>query len=273
MNLALRPFPTPARQMVKEWFLLSAAASNSNILSMPISPLQRELLKNTPIESLHWNKKVFRALEEARCRNLGDVFSITKEEWAERRLVGKKSITEMENRIQKFLKIKRMTRLRRPCDTTSIEQKIRTNQIPAALAEAFVMGGLTTNEIQVLELRYGISGHVTHSLGECAKMMERTRQRMLQLELAGMRRLSRHPDIRRAFQGGLQAMQGRLLRQIAEKNERLIPKKILMRELCKRISGPENLLVKVCYGDLRKWLNKNLTSTPGAWLLPKLNEN
>jgi hypothetical protein len=96
---------------------------------------------------------------------------------------------------------------------------------------------------------------------------------MLQLELAGMRRLSRHPDIRRAFQGGLQAMQGRLLRQIAGKNERHIPKKILMRELCKRISGLENLLVKVCYGDLRKWLNKNLTSTPDAWLLPKLNEN
>ena len=271
MNLALRPFPTPARQMVKEWFLLSAAASDSNILSMPISALQRELLKNTPIESLHWNKKVFRALDEARCRNLGDVFSITKEEWAERRLVGKKSITEMENRIQKFLNIE--SEKRRSCDTTAIEQKIRTNQIPAALAEAFVMGGLTTNEIQVLELRYGISGQVTHSLGECAKTMQRTRQRMLQLELAGMRRLFRHPDIRRAFQGGLQAMQGRLLRQMAGKNERHIPKKIVTRELCKRISGPENLLVKVCYGDLRKWINKNLTSTPDAWLLPKLNEN
>src|ERR1017187_527402 len=116
MNLVLRPFPTPARQMVKEWFLVSAAASDSNILGMPITPAQRELLKNTPIENFRWRTMTTHAIEEARCRNLGDVFSTTKEDWTERRYVGKKSITEIANRIQKFLKIKRIIRLRRPRD-------------------------------------------------------------------------------------------------------------------------------------------------------------
>jgi hypothetical protein len=250
---------------------LSAATSDSNLLQMPISPSQLELLKNTPVESFHWSARATHALESARCKNLGDVFSITKEGWSERRHGGKKTLTEMANRIQRFLKIKRI--LRPPCDTTAIERNFRTNQIHAALTEAFALGGLTTNEIQVLGLRYGLSGNPPLLLRECGKIMHRTRQRMQQLEIAGMGRLSRHPDIRRALQSGLQAIQGRLWRKLAGKNNLLISKEIAMQELYKRVGGPESLLVKVCHGNMRKWLNKNLTPTSKGWLTPDLNGN
>jgi hypothetical protein len=257
--------------MVEDGFLLSAATSDSNILRMPISRAQWELLKNTPVESLRWKTKTIHLLEYARCRNLGDVFSITKEGWAERRFVGKKSVTEMVNRIQKFLKIKRIIRIRRPCDTSAIEQKIRTNHIHAALAEAFAMGGLTAIQIKVLELRYGLTGTRPLLLRECGKIMQRTRQWMQLAEMGGKRRLSRHPTIRRAFRRGLRAIQDRLWRQLTGRNKSLILKSIGTRALYKRVGGPESLLVKVCYGNARKWLNQNLTSTPKGWRLPVLS--
>jgi hypothetical protein len=61
----------------------------------------------------------------------------------------------MANRIHSLLKI---TRSSRPCDTTTIEANIKNNRIPVALAEAFALGELTAIQIQVLELRYGLSG-------------------------------------------------------------------------------------------------------------------
>ena len=91
---------------------------------------------------------------------------------------------------------------------------------------------------------------------------------MHQLETAGIKQLSQHPDILRAFHFGLKAIQGRLWRQMAGKNSGLIPKQIPPKELEQRIGGPERLLVMVCYGDMRKWLNKNLTSTPEGWRIP-----
>jgi len=265
-------FSAQACRMVEDGFILSAATSDSNILRTPISRAQWELLKNTPIESLRWRTKTIHLLEYARCRNLGDVFSITKEGWTERRLVGKKSVTEIANRIQKFLKIKRIIRIRRPCDTTAIEQKIRTNQIHAALAEAFVMGGLTAIQMKVLELRYGLTGTSPLLLRECGKIMQRTRQRIQHSEMEGQQHLSRHPDILRAFQSGLQAIQGRLWRQLTGRNKSLILKSIGTRVLYKRVGGPESLLIKVCYGNARSWLDKNLAATPKGWRLPFLSD-
>jgi hypothetical protein len=246
----------------------SHASPDSNILQMPIRPAQWELLKKTPVNSFPWSVRAVHAMENAQCRNLADVFSIPKADWTKRRYVGKKCVTEMAKQIQSFLKIRRIITFRPPCDTTAIEQNLRNGQIRAALAGAFAMGGLTPNEIRVLEMRYGIAGQQPLTQTECARSLHRSRQRMRQLELGGMGRLSRHPDILRAFQNELQAIQGRLMRQMAGENNSFIPKKITMRELNKKVGGPEGLLLKVCYGNLRKWLDKNLTSTPKGWRIP-----
>jgi hypothetical protein len=249
-------------------FLLSAAASDSNLLQTPISPSQWELLKNTPVESFHWSARAAHAFEMARCKNLGDVFSITKEGGSERRHGGKKTITEMANRIQSLLKIKRPIRPTHPCNTTAIEANIRNNKIPAALAEAFALGELTAIQIQVLELRYGLLGQPSLLLKECGKIMHGTRQCMHDGERRGKINLARHPDIRQALQTGLQAIQGRLWRQLAGKNSAFISKQTGVRELYKRVGGPESLLIKVCYADVRKWLNKTLASTSKGWWIP-----
>jgi len=209
-------------------------------------------------------------MEEARCRNLSDVFSITKEEWAERRIAGKQNVTEMANRIQKFLQIKSEKRL--PCDTTSIEQKIRTSRIPDALAEAFVMGGLTTLQIKALELRYGLSGDEPHTLAECGRIMQRKGQGIQILEMGGRRHLSRHPEIIKALQNGLDDIQDLVWLKMAPNNTFLIRGEIGVRELYAIAGGPESLLIKLCYGDIRKWLDKNLTSTPKGWQLPDLKD-
>ena len=246
----------------------SAAASDSNILQMPINPAQWELLKKTPIESLRWNLRTIHALEDARCRNLGDVFSITKEDWAGRRQIGMKSIKEMAKRIQSFLKIKRIKIQQPSCDTTTIEANIRKNKIPDAFAEAFSMGGLTAIQIRVLDMRYGLSGHPPLLLRECGETTQRTRQAIFIQENQGKRNLSNHPDILRAFQRGLKSIQGRLWSRLAGGDKTLISKQIPPPELAQRAGGPESLLIKVCFGDMRKWLNKNLTSTPKGWRIP-----
>jgi hypothetical protein len=249
-------------------FLLSAAASDSNLLQMPISPSQWELLKNTPVESFHWSARAAHAFEMARCKNLGDVFSITKEGGSERRHGGKKTITEMANRIQSLLKIKRPIRPTHPCNTTAIEANIRNNKIPAALAEAFEMSRLTAHQIKVLELRYGLAGDAPHTLAECGRIMRRARQSMQVSEMSGRGRLSRQAAIFKAVQRGLNDIQGRLWRQLAGNNKTLIPKQIALRGLNKRLGGPERLLVKMCYGDLRKWLNRNLAQSANGWRIP-----
>jgi hypothetical protein len=240
---------------------------------MPISPAQRELLKNTPIESFHWSTRTAHALESAQCKNLGDVFSTTKEGWSQRRHGGKKTVTEMAGRIQSLLKIKRPIRPARPCDTTTIEQKIQTMQISAALAEAFVAGGLTDAQVRVLELRYGLSGDEPHTLAECGRITQRTRQGIQTLEMDGRRHLSRHPEIIRALQYGLDDIQDLLWLKMAPNNKSLIPGEIGVRELYARAGGSESLLIKICHGDIRKWLHKNLTSIPKGWRIPDLNGN
>jgi hypothetical protein len=103
--------------------------------------------------------------------------------------------------------------------------------------------------------------------------MHGTRQSANDAEIRGKNHLTRHPEIRRALQSGLQAIQDRLWRKLAGKNNLLISKEIAMQELYKRVSGPESLLVKVCHGNMRKWLNKNLTPTSKGWLTPDLNGN
>src|ERR1019366_5538073 len=90
-------------------------------------------------------------------------------------------------------------------------------------------------------------------------------------EMGGKRRLSRHPIIRRAFRRGLRAIQDRLWRQLTGRNKSLILKSIGTRALYKRVGGPESLLIKVCYGNARNWLDKNLTATPKGWRLPALS--
>jgi hypothetical protein len=61
----------------------------ANILRTPITRWQWELLKNTPVESVRWSARATYALEGAQCKNLGDVFSIPKQDWAAMRNVGK----------------------------------------------------------------------------------------------------------------------------------------------------------------------------------------
>jgi hypothetical protein len=244
----------------------SPVSSDSNLLHMPISPAHLELLKSTPVRAMRWSTRASHALEFARCKNLGDVFSVTEEGWAERRYVGEKTRMEIAERIQKFLKIK--CKERRKCHVPSIEQKIRTNQIPAAMAEAFEMSGLTALQIKVLQLRYGLAGDAPHTLEECGRKMQSTRQSMQVTEMNGRGRLSRQAAIFKTVQRGLKDIQGRLWRQLAGNNKTLISKQVVSRELNKRLGGPERLLVKLCYGDLRNWVKKNLTSTSDGWRIP-----
>jgi len=98
--------------------------------------------------------------------------------------------------------------------------------------------------------------------------MRRTKQWMQYWEANGKRHLANHPEIIRAFQRGLQAIQGRLWRRLAGKNNALISNQVALRDFYKRAGGPERLLIKVCHGNVREWLNKNLTSTPKSWLIP-----
>jgi hypothetical protein len=249
----------------------SAAASDSNILRMPISPARWERLKKTPIESLRWSLGAIRAMEDARCRNLADVFFIKKDDWAGRRQVGRRTSLEIAKRIQSFQKIRRIIITRPVCDTTAIEANIRENKITEALAEAFAMGGLNAAQIRVMEMRYGLSGHPPLLLRECAKITQRTRQCMFLKEKAGKRRLSNHPDILRAFQSGLKFIQGRLWRKLAGKNRTFIANGIATRQLYKTAGGPDSLLIKVSHGDIKKWLNKNLAKTSQGWRIPELN--
>jgi hypothetical protein len=85
------------------------------------------------------------------------------------------------------------------------------------------------------------------------------------LEKAGIGHLSRHPDILPVFQSELRTIQRRLWRKLAGENKTFIAKDINVRELCKRAGGPESLLIKVCFGEMRNWLNKNLAPTPKVW--------
>ena len=247
-------------------YLRSAASSDSNILRTPITEPQWEFLKKTPVETVRWSARAIRALEYAQCKNLGDVFSIPKQNWAEMRNVWRKTVRDMAQRIEALLN--KNSEIRGCSNPNTLEQKIRRNQIRTALNEAFVLGELTVVQIKVLELRYGLSGHPPLLLEECAKKMRRTKQWMQFSEAAGNRHLSRHPEIMRGFQRGLQAIQGRLWRRVAGKNNALISNQLTSRELYKRAGGPEGLLIKVCYGDMRKWLDKNLPSTPKGWLIP-----
>jgi hypothetical protein len=130
------------------------------------------------------------------------------------------------------------------------------------------MGGLTAVQIKVLELRYGLSGHPPLLLIECAKKMHRTKQWMQHSEMAGKRHLASHQEIMRGFQRGLQAIQARLWRRLAGKDNALISNQVALRDLYKRAGGPESLLIKVCHGNVREWLNKNSPSTPKGWLIP-----
>ena len=86
--------------------------------------------------------------------------------------------------------------------------------------------------------------------------------------MAGKRHLTSHPEIMRGFQLGLQATQARLWRRLAGKKNALISNQVALRDLYKRAGGPESLLIKMCHGDMREWLNKNLPSTPKGWLIP-----
>ena len=86
--------------------------------------------------------------------------------------------------------------------------------------------------------------------------------------MSGRGRLSRQAAIFKAVQRGLNDIQGRLWRQLAGNNKTLIPKQIALRGLNKRLGGPERLLVKMCYGDLRKWLNRNLAQSANGWRIP-----
>ena len=254
--------------MAEDSFLQSAAASGINILNMPISLTQWERLKKTPIESFHWSARAARALEYARCRNLADVFSIPKERWAERRQVGKLTTLEIVNRVQTFLKIKTLIPMRQPCDTTAIKNNLRGNRISGALAEAFGMAGLTSRQVNALQLRCGLAGQPPLTQKASARSMRCSSQRISQLEKSGIGRLSRHPDILPAFQAGLRTIQGRLWRKLAGKNKTIIAKDIATRELNKRAGGPESLLIKVCHGNVKNWLNKSLPSTLKGWRIP-----
>jgi hypothetical protein len=123
--------------------------------------------------------------------------------------------------------------------------------------------------IQVLELRFGLTGKPALSLAECGRVFHLTRQRIQQIEQAGIKKLARHQDIRRAFQSGLKAIQGQLWVKMTDKNRGIISNQIVPWKLKQKVGGPESLLVKVCYGDLRKWLKRNLPGmTGGGWTAP-----
>ena len=173
---------------------------------------------------------------------------------------------EIAKRIRSLLKIKRT--IRRPYDTTAIEQNIKNNRMNAVFTEAFGICRMTPMQIRVLELRYGLSGRPPLNQTECGRKLDQTRQQIFQLDKTGREHLTQHPDIFRALQNGLKAIQLRLWRQLADKNNALISKQNRPQELEQRASGPVSLLVKVCYGDLRKWLNKNLTLTAKGWQIP-----
>ncbi len=245
---------------------LLAADFRGNILRTPITQSQWEFLKTIPVEAVGWSARASRALEYAHCKNLGDVVSIPKQDWATMRNVGKTTVREITNRIQ--ARMIKDDETSSSCISSTIEKNIRNNQMRAALIEAFAIGGLTTVQIKVLELRYRLSGHPPLLLTECAKKMRCTKQWMQYSEMAGKRHLARHPEIIRAFQRGLQVIQSRLWRRLAGKNNALISNQITMRDLYQRAGGPESLLIKLCYRDVREWLNKNLTSTPKGWLIP-----
>ena len=241
-------------------------STETNLLHMRISPAQWELLARTPVEAIRWSTRAIHALECEHCRNLGDVFSVPKEVWGERRYVGKKTSAEIAKRILSFLKIRRI--LPQPCDTTAIEQGFQSNQIQAALAEAFKMCGLTARQIRVLELRYGLMNQPPLTLLECARTLARTRQDIFQLESHGKLKLSRHREVLRAVHNGLNAIQGHLWHRMAGQGKLIIPKETALHDLHRKLGGPESLMVKICHGDARKWLNKNLTSTAEGWLIP-----
>src|SRR5208282_6617293 len=128
-------------------YLRSAASSDSNILRTPITQPQWELLKKTPVETFRWSARAARALEHAQCQNLGDVFPISKQAWAERRNVWRKTIGEMVTRIRDLLSKNGKKSV--DYNSSTIERKIRRNQIRTALNGAFVMGGLTAVQIKV----------------------------------------------------------------------------------------------------------------------------
>ena len=254
--------------MAEESPLHPAAASDANILRMPISASQWDLLIHTQVKSFRWSTRATSAFKYAQCRNLAEVFSIPKDDWAERRQVGKKTALEIANRIKAFLKIKRLRPVHPPCDTTAIEQNIKLNKISAALAEALALGALAPVQKRVLQLRFGLSGRPPKLQVECARIMHSSRQSIFQAEKLGIGHLSGNPDILRAARIGLQDIQARLWQKMAGKTKTWIPKGHDVRELYKRAGGPESLLIRVYYGDIRKWLNKNLTATRTGWRIP-----
>ena len=151
---------------------------------------------------------------------------------------------------------------------TTMEQNIQTNQMRLALGEAFVRCKSRAKQQRVLDLYYGLSGQAPRSLAECARITRRTVSNVSAHVRFGERSLSKNPDIQRAFQGGLRAIQPRVWRQMAEANSNLIPKTLHLAELYRRAGGPESLLIRVCHGDVRTWLDETLTGSPEGWRIP-----
>jgi hypothetical protein len=150
----------------------------------------------------------------------------------------------------------------------TIEQNIQSNQVRLALAEACVRCGVRPKQKAVLDLRYGLFGQPPRLWLECARITRRTLTNVTTLARCGERKLSQNPDNLRVLQCGLRAIQHRVWRQMAEANSSLIPKTLSRRELCRRAGGPETLLIRVCHGDMRTWLDQTLASTPEGWQIP-----
>jgi hypothetical protein len=145
-----------------------------------------------------------------------------------------------------------------------LQDHIQKGRFDRLLAEVFVLGGLSPRQVRVLELRYGLAGRPLLTVAKCAGRLQLTTQRIYHLEGAGLRRLADNPDILRAFHGGLLGIQNKIWQRLAGQSSGQLYQESWTGELARRIGGPETLLIKVCHGNLRQWLDANPAATgPG----------
>lgn len=191
--------------------------------------------------------------------------------------IGKQTVTEarqkIEDLIARILDDDPVVRTfadeclgRVPSASTDLEQLA---EIPAEDAESGktleqIVAELPEREGYVLSRRYGLGGHLKHTLEEIASDVHVTRERIRQLEAKALRRLDL-PVHRYAMRAVVQQHRENIWYTLSGGNALITDTEL--REYRQDIDPLCALAIDVAYGNLNTWLATIATRTSTGWLL------
>lgn len=211
-------------------------------------------LRLIPLHDVEWQNRTKNAILGRNCKTLADIASISADEWLQEKNVGRKSVTELEQKVSKVI-----DKLLSP-DKTSEDNALTQHPQPqppkfSEIGET-MLSWLKEREQQVIKFYYGYEG-ASKTLEEIGERFGLTRERIRQIKEKANERLH-HKTKKLYLSKSIFDLLGKKIPSILEEKGGIYGYDELFQTLSKRLE----------WGNEHEWLITWLNDVFGdAWIL------